>query len=98
MMLHSEYYDTITFEMAYDDAITLIKRIQATLEADLRNCIEEIAKDYAEYETSELKRQVNGALDRHNKVIDRLFALLHRREKKMKIMGAKWSFNLIISY
>ena len=44
MMDYSNYHDSITFEMAYNDAQVLIDRSRANLEADLRNCVEEVRK------------------------------------------------------
>ena len=47
----------------------------------LRQAVDEIAKNHAEHETGELNRAMDRAFDRYDKVIDRLFELLYRLEQ-----------------
>ena len=82
IMSHSNMGDDMTFYTGYDDAVTLITRSRKDLELDLRQCVEEVAGNISEYETYELKKGVDRALERHEKAIDRLFVLLHRLEKR----------------
>lgn len=54
------------------DAITgVYQGRQENLIADLRACVDEAAKDYAEYETTELKRRIDQVFIRYDRRMDR---------------------------
>lgn len=44
---------------------------QEDLSSELRACIDEVAKDYAEYETTELKRRFDQVIEQHKEKIER---------------------------
>ena len=76
--------DDMTSHSGYDDAVTLIARSRKNLELDLRQCVEEVAGNISEYDTSELRKRMDRAFERHDKAIDRLFIWLSRLEKRVQ--------------
>ena len=60
----------------------MYKYIKKNLMADLRACVDEIAKDYAEYETEVLKKRMDEVFERHDKAIDSLYKWRARSERK----------------
>ena len=86
MMSHSNMGDDMTFhtglDRAYDNALTLIKRTRKELELDLRQCVEEVAGNYSEFDKEELKKGFQRALSRHDKSIDKLYAWINRLDQR----------------
>ena len=52
-------------------SIQILAKSQEDLSSDLRACIDEVAQDYAEYESSQLKRRVDQTIEQQNKRIER---------------------------
>ena len=56
---------------------------QEDLKSELRDCIDEVARDYAEFETSELKRRVDQVFEQHNEKFDRYAEILESIQSRL---------------
>lgn len=52
-------------------SILNVERMRKDLEAVLRACVEEVAQEYAEFETSELKRRFDQIFEKQNERFER---------------------------
>lgn len=79
IMRHIYYVDIALGAVAREEAQDMTQMLRK----DIEELIVEVAKDYAEYESEELRRRLDRMFSRHSSEIERLYAWRHRVDEKL---------------